>query len=297
MPLIVHRLKIDRDHDGQRLDNFLFSRFKDVPKSHIYRIIRRGEVRLNKRRATASSKLASGDELRVPLHDDRHDASAKSAKFEPSADAVEDLRRRILYEDASLLVVNKRVGEVVHSGSRHRFGLVDALNAMYTDDKIRPLHRLDRGTTGCLLFAKSRAAMLSLHAAFRERDVDKVYWALVAGRWKRSLKMLRSTDERNGKLMETRFRVKREYPRHTLLEARPLSGRTHQIRIQTAAQACPIIGDRKYGDRAHGRVRRLFLHAWRLSFVLDGRRLRFEAPPGDEWRRFVDSLEAAKKGE
>lgn len=295
MALTIHRLKIDAAHAGRRLDNFLFSRFKNVPKSHIYRIVRNGEVRLNKRRADASSRLSPGDELRVPLRDA---ATETVAHPEPSAADIEDLRRRVLFEDERLLVVNKAVGEVVHAGSRHRVGLVDKLKRVYGDDALTLLHRLDRGTTGCLLFSKSRATTLVVHEAFRERTVAKVYLALVAGRWPERLRRVTGEDA-DGKRMETGFSVKRRYAGQTLLEARPLSGRTHQIRIQTAEKGHAIIGDRKYGERAHhadlpATPRRLFLHAWKLSFVLDGRRLRFEAPPGDDWSGFVAGLKSER---
>ena len=291
--LTIEHPVIDSEHAGQRLDNFLFSYLKAVPKSHVYRIIRRGEVRVNKCRAQALDKLRVGDIVRVPVRD----APAASPDCSLDERDADDLHRRILFEDERLLVINKAVGEVVHAGSRHRHGLVDRLNRLRPDDNIRLLHRIDRGTTGCLLFAKSRPVMLSLHKAFRERAVKKVYLALVAGRWKHSDKLLLTEDRVSGKQLETMFRIKREYPRHTLLEARPVTGRTHQIRIQTAACDCPIVGDRKYGRRARdgGRARRLFLHAWKVSFELDKARYHFEAPTGDEWNAFIAALQPSPK--
>ena len=287
----VRYYEVTGHETGQRLDNYLLARLKDVPRSHVYRMIRRGEVRVNKRRAKPLSRLSPGDTIRVPVRGHERDERAPLTRRPPARRPMaEDLRRRILHEDDSLLVVNKRAGEVVHAGSRHGYGLVDQLDHA-PGGMIKPVHRLDRGTTGCVAFAKSRPAMLALHAAFRGHEVEKIYQALVAGRWDDAKDRSVSRDDGTGKRIETRFLVLRRYPHFTLLEVRPVTGKKHQIRIHTAAEGHPIIGDRVYGNRANeaalpgGRARRLFLHAWRLSFTLGCKRYSFEAPLPEDWER------------
>lgn len=281
-PVKIHYFDVTENEHGQRVDNYLFTRLKNVPQSHIYRLIRRGEIRVDKKRCRPSGKLSSGNKVRVPLRE-----SDALTGHKPTLDkaGLADVQGRILYEDEFLLAVDKRAGEVIHSGSRHSYGLVDQLNQLRMTADIRPLHRLDRGTTGCVVFAKSRPVMLALHKAFREHKVKKVYQALVAGRWDANITHMLSHDEKTAKPIETRFRIMRCYRHQTLLEVCPVTGRKHQIRKQTAAAGHPIIGDRLYGCRANdkqlpsGRAVRLFLHAWKLSFTLDGTPYSFESPP------------------
>ena len=291
----IYHLEVEHDRCGQRLDNYLFSHFKNVPKSHIYRIIRCGELRVNKRRAKASNKLSIGDSIRVPLRSFNPPPKKVLALSDAQRSA---LQQRILFEDERLVVLNKVVGEVMHAGSRHRYGLIDQINCLFDKkSEIRPVHRLDRGTTGCVVFAKTRVSALQMYQAFHAREVQKVYLALVAGHWNESHHCVKTPDHETGKYMETRFRMARQYDTHALLEARPVTGRTHQIRIHVSAMGCPIIGDEKYGQRKYGRqlflgtVRQLFLHAWKIVFTIDGKRYQFEAPLPNEWTRIVGSPE------
>ena len=302
----VSQTLVGEDAHGQRLDNFLFRIAHGVPKSHIYRIVRSGQVRVNGRRVDNAYRLQTGDVLRIPpLRIARREEACAD---EIMAGAQLKAALPILYEDAALLVINKPAGLAVHGGSGVSFGVIEALRRQRPQAKFLELaHRLDRETSGILLVGKKRSALTVLHDMFREsssghgeRRVDKRYFVLVAGRWQEPLrhvrlplfKFLLESGERRvrvdalGKLAHTVFRLLARWENFSLLEAELRSGRTHQIRVHCAAMGYPIAGDEKYGDFALNRalvqkgLKRMFLHAWkmRLPHPVSGEALSLEAP-------------------
>lgn len=297
----VQWVEVDAEYAGQRMDNFLLSRLKGVPKSHVYRILRTGEVRRNGGRVKAQDRLEAGDVIRVP--------PVRQSTQEIPELPLDRLRARIepriLYEDDELLVLNKPSGMAVHGGSGLSFGVIEAMRQLRPDCRALELvHRLDRDTSGCLLIAKKRSALKSLHDQFRDDDVGKVYVALLSGAWARSrwlvdapLKknILQSGERmvrvaRDGKSAETAFRRLERYEGATLVEARPVTGRTHQIRVHAQHMGHPLIGDDRYGDEAVNRrfrqfgLKRLFLHAREtaLRHPATGKPLRFQAELDDD---------------
>lgn len=268
----VRFLKVDPEYAGQRLDNFLRSRYKSLPKSRLYRIIRKGEVRVNKKRVDPDYKLQPGDEVRMP--------PVKDIKSLPKITEIDTslaraLKNRIIYEDKHLLILNKPAGMAVHAGSGIRLGMIEALRIIFPKEKyIELAHRLDRDTSGCLVFAKRPSILKEIHALLRENKVDKRYLVLVKGRW--PLKLHKVGNPLEGKPSTTYFKILKQYKETTLLEAELETGRNHQIRLHTMQEGFPVVGDDKYGDRefnkrmeAYG-CKRLFLHAERLSFSLGG---------------------------
>lgn len=295
----VQFIEVDAEYAGQRIDNFLLARLKGVPKSVIYRVLRKGEVRVNKGRIKPEYKLEAGDQVRVPpLTVPVQPENTVSVKLT----SVKTLESHILYEDNELIVLNKPSGMAVHGGSGLSFGAIEALRALRPQAKhLELVHRLDRDTSGCLLIAKKRSILTALHEQLRDKVVEKKYWALVAGQWDGKVKKVTEAlkkntlqsgerivrvDEVDGKPSETRFKVLQRYEEGTLLECFPVTGRTHQIRVHTACKGHPIACDDKYGDnlftaqmQAVG-LNRLFLHAKLISFnhPVSGNRLTFEAP-------------------
>ncbi|MDD9869668.1 MAG: RluA family pseudouridine synthase [Gammaproteobacteria bacterium] len=295
----VRYLKVGDAGDGQRLDNFLLARYKHIPKSRLYRTIRSGEVRVNSRRAKPHQRLGAGDRVRVPPLE----AAPVRATSVGDGD-IAALERRILHEDGELIVINKPANRAAHAGTGHNYGVVDVLRRMRPDDDVQLAHRLDKSTSGCLAAAKSRAALLRLHNAFRAGDVDKRYNALVIGRWDapgevsqalaRGPQRLHADDD--GKAATSRFKVLRRCKGHTLVEVRLLTGRTHQIRVHAAHCGHPVAGDRKYGNFTANRtlakmgLKRMFLHARRLAFEWNGKTLACEAPLPDELEALLKQL-------
>jgi 23S rRNA pseudouridine955/2504/2580 synthase len=296
-PASVKTLIISADNDGQRIDNFLLTHLRGVPRTHVYRLLRTGQVRVNSRRAKPGYRLREGDNIRVPPVTSR----AEQAPVPPTDKQRGIILGGVLYEDEQLLALNKPAGLPVHGGSGLPTGLVNLLKAVRHDLPFAELaHRLDRYTSGCLLFAKDRATLLGLHRQFRDGQVDKHYLALVKGRWHGGARVVdsalagtrlasgerRMTVGEEGKAASTRFVPREVYPNATLVEARPLTGRTHQIRVHAVHVGHPIAGDTKYGDRAFNRemrqlgLRRLFLHACELELThpATGRRLHIQAP-------------------
>jgi 23S rRNA pseudouridine955/2504/2580 synthase len=305
----VQWIEVNPDQAGQRIDNFLFTRLKGVPKSHVYRILRTGEVRRNGGRVQAQERLDAGDVIRVP--------PLRLAAREPAEVPVQRVRARleprILYEDADLLVIDKPAGMAVHGGSGLSFGVIEGLREIRPEAKFLELaHRLDRDTSGCLLIAKKRSALGSLHEQFRNDEIKKVYLALLVGAWARTRwqvdaplrkNVLQSGERlvkvaRDGKPALTEFRRKERYAQATLVEARPITGRTHQIRVHAQSMGHPVAGDDRYGDEAANRelrqrgLRRLFLHAHRTEFrhPKSGEPVRVEAPLDPELRDFLARL-------
>lgn len=281
----VQLITIDENHQHQRIDNFLLSVLKGVPKSHIYRILRKGEVRVNKKRVKAPYKLQIDDVVRVPPV---RIADTETPAVSVNLDKVQELERSIIYESDAVLVVNKPSGIAVHGGSGLSFGVIEALRQLRPEAKFLELvHRLDRDTSGCLLIAKKRSALRYLHEQLRDKKMRKDYVALVAGRWPKRTKrvdapLLKNTlksgervvkvDEQ-GKPSITDFAIEQVFEQCSLIKCSPVTGRTHQIRVHTQFVGCPIIGDNKYGnpqlDEAFAtnyQFNRLFLHARQLTF-------------------------------
>lgn len=313
----VTQALITENEHGQRLDNLLLKQCKGVPKSHVYSIVRSGQVRVNGRRAEVSYRLQTGDVLRIP--------PLRIARREQEivAGAEFNVDLPVLYEDNGLLIIDKPAGIAVHGGSGESFGVIEALRRQRPQARFLELaHRLDRETSGILLVGKKRSALLALHEMFRDgggggRGADKRYQVLVSGRWMDPvrnvrvplLKYLQPSGERRvrvseaGKASHTVFRLLARWEHFSLLEAHLKTGRTHQIRVHLAHLGYPVAGDEKYGDFALNRVlardglKRMFLHAWtmRLPNPLDGRDLVVEAPLPVALRRFLHSLSAKEK--
>ena len=303
----VRLLRIDATSDGQRIDNFLLRELKGVPRSRVYRLLRRGEVRVNRGRVKAEYKLQSGDEVRVP-------PVRMAEEGEPptvSKGLADQLTAAILYEDDGLLVVAKPAGLAVHGGSGVSFGLIEALRALRPEARFLELvHRLDRDTSGCLMVAKKRSALTTLHAALRDGGVDKRYLALALGEWPRHRTRIEAPLEKNilrsgermvrvsaqGKSALTEFRVVERFGIATLVEARPITGRTHQIRVHARHAGHPLVGDDKYGDRAVEAplrelgLKRLCLHAHQLILAWEGSQLTLQAEPPSDFEHLLTSL-------
>ncbi|GAB2928337.1 23S rRNA pseudouridine(955/2504/2580) synthase RluC [Hafnia psychrotolerans] len=294
----VQLISISEDEAGQRIDNFLLKILKGVPKSMIYRIVRKGEVRVNKKRIKPEYKLLADDIVRVPpVRVAERDEIPVSAKL----DKVAALNDCILYEDDHLLILNKPSGTAVHGGSGLSFGVIEGLRALRPDARFLELvHRLDRDTSGVLLVAKKRSALRSLHEQLRMKGMQKDYLALVRGEWQPHCKVVQAPLLKNilqsgerivrvnaqGKPSETRFKIEERYAFATLVKASPVTGRTHQIRVHAQHAGHPIAFDDRYGDRefdgqlAGTGLNRLFLHAAALRFEHPGtgETMRIEAP-------------------
>ncbi len=303
-------VEIDADEAGQRIDNFLIAKLKGVPRSRVYRILRRGEVRVNRGRVAASYKLQAGDAVRIPPLRVDERASPATGSSLPAR-----LERSIIYEDETLLVLDKPSGVAAHGGSGIALGAIEALRAARPGAPFLELvHRLDRETSGCLMVAKKRSALRELHAQLRAHAIDKRYLLLVHTVWRgggRRVDLALARDQLrggerlvrvapDGQPASTSFTPLERFANASLLRARPLSGRTHQIRVHAAALGHAIAGDEKYGDaefnralRAHG-LRRLFLHAAELRLQLPGGApLRVEAPLPTELVQVLDELRGA----
>jgi len=281
--LKVRLVTIDSDQAGQRIDNFLLRELKGVPKSRIYRILRKGGVRVNRGRTDPTYRLKAGDTVRIPPV-----RVAASGVSPPAAGAVELIRERVIYEHPHFLVIDKPAGMAVHGGSGLSYGVIEAMRAARPDLRYLELvHRLDRETSGCLLLAKRRSALRRLHELIRGDALDKRYLALVGGRWPRDCRSVDMPLRKNalkggervvqvdpsGKPSQTRFKVIEYYTNATLVEAQLVTGRTHQIRVHAAEMGHPLAGDGKYGDstwnqelRKQG-LKRMFLHAHSLAFT------------------------------
>ncbi len=280
-------LTVDVDDSGQRLDNFLMRVLRGVPKARLYRALRKGEIRVNKGRVRADYRLVAGDVVRVPplRQPDPAEASALPGFW------ARQLQERIVYEDGDLLVINKPSGLAVHGGSGLSFGLIEGLRQLRPEDRYLELvHRLDRETSGLILIARRPAILRELHRQLREDEVDKRYIALVAGRWPSECRVVEAPLQKNvlksgervvcvsreGKRAVTRFSVLERFDRATLLEARPVTGRTHQIRVHALHAGHALLGDEKYSSESAQalardiQLNRLFLHAFRLRLTLPG---------------------------
>lgn len=278
-------ITIEDERSGQRIDNFLFTQLKTIPKSRIYRALRGGEIRVNKKRIKAEYRLQAGDSIRLPPFkmDTKTPTVVRQQEFAP-------LLERILYEDDDVLVLNKPAGMPVHGGTNTSYGVIDALRQARPHDKsLELVHRLDKGTSGCLIIAKKRSALKYLHQLMRESHIQKEYLCLVKGVWpgdKRHVKValkknILQSGERMvrvdtaGKEAHTEFSVIEKFKQASLIKARLHTGRTHQIRVHLAHIGYPLVGDDKYGDweftkllRTKTGLKRMFLHAQTISFKL-----------------------------
>ena len=312
----VSQAMISEEEQGQRLDNYLLRICKGVPKSHIYRIVRSGEVRINGKRVEVSCRLQTGDIVRIPP------IRIATRQEEVIAGAEIKAELPIVYEDDALIAIDKPAGIAVHGGSGVSFGVIEALRRQRPQAKFLELaHRLDRETSGLLLVGKKRSALIALHDMFREggsdgkgRGADKRYLVLVKGRWMDPLrhvklpllKYLLDSGERRvrvsdeGKASHTVFRLLARWENFSLLEAELRSGRTHQIRVHCAETGFPIAGDEKYGDFVLNRtlartgLKRMFLHAWKMKFLhpLSGEELTLEAAPPEALTAFLRKISA-----
>jgi len=305
----AYHLVISADQAGQRLDNFLLTALKGVPKSHIYRIIRKGEVRVNSKRISAFYRLKPQDDVRLPPV-----AVAERAKEIPPADSTMALlKERILFENDELIILNKPSGMSVHAGNTVRVGIIEALRHLYPKlIHLELAHRLDAETSGCLVIAKKKRVLRELHDLLRAGKVTKLYWALTAGRWKKPElhvdvplhKHYREGGKhvvmvsQEGKQALTVFRPLEVFKNCSLVEAALFTGRTHQIRVHAAHQGHPIAMDDRYGDDKFNKMmremglKRMFLHAHSIDFILPSskQRITVRAPLDTELEKALATL-------
>ena len=306
-----NQIVVQREQAGRRLDNFLLAHCKGVPRSRVYQMVRRGEVRVNGRRMKVSYRLQGGECIRLPpLY------IPQQPDFQPGSQLREQLAQSVLYEDAAVWVVNKPAGLAVHSGSGHAYGVIDVLYTWEVAEKPKLVHRLDRHTSGCLLIAKNLPALRALQEQLRNQQMVKSYHALLAGEWQESehtvqvplrTNRLRGGEYRveahpQGKFAQTRFLQEQLFPAATLVRVYLLTGRTHQIRVHACCLGYPIAGDRRYGEREQNQqfrtagLHRLFLHASGLSFFSpDGnKRVSVKCPLPRDLQSVLQSLADGK---
>ena len=302
----VRYLTIIQEEDGQRLDNYLLRILKGVPKSHIYRIIRSGEVRINSKRAKPTDRIATDDVIRIPPV-----RSAQTQPGDPSANLSRILLKNIIFEDERLLVLAKPTGLAVHGGSGVSLGVIEAMRQIRPDlTYLELVHRLDKETSGCLLLAKKRSCLRAIQALLEARSVQKIYWAILVGAWQdRSplvvktplVKSVLQSGERMvfadpaGKSAETQFKVIENYSDACWIEAMPKTGRTHQIRVHAATLGHAILGDQKYSKiqtlpKLKSLKNRMYLHAHAIQFTLCGQFYHFVADLDDTFAQALQIL-------
>ena len=306
-----NRLKIDERDDGRRVDNYLLRVIKGLPRAHLYKLLRSGQIRVNGSRAKPERRLSAGDEVRVPP------ALVQPASGETTAPPIGErvksqVERAIIFEDPHMLVVNKPSGMAVHSGSGLSWGLIDVLRTLYpAPQMVELVHRLDRETSGLIVIARDNATLTALGQAFRTHQVSKSYLALVRGSWQGGRRLLSNrllarednagrkvrADE-EGKDAEAWFTPRQRFANATLMEVALLTGRTHQIRVQAEHAGHPLAGDGRYGDEGFNRqlralgLNRLFLHSAKLAFTLEGEKYSFDAPLPPMLAELLTALEA-----
>lgn len=307
----VRFITVSDDEAGQRLDNYLLRSLPGVPKTRIYRAVRKGEVRVNRSRARAETRLEAGDQVRVPpiAVSERRDHGQVPSQW------AERIRQSIVLDRPELMVINKPTGLAVHGGSGVSVGLIESLRKLYPEQRYLELvHRLDRDTSGLILVAKKASVLRDLHAQLRGDRMDKRYLALVAGKWPAHIRLVNAPLEKislksgermvkvsaDGRPSKTEFRVVERLPGATLIEAKPITGRTHQIRVHTYHAGHPILGDAKYRFDASDQLteslalKRLFLHAAALSFSIGDEKLSLEAPLDDELNSVCERLRSRR---
>lgn len=305
---------VTADEAGQRIDNFLMRHFKTVPRSRVYRLLRKGEVRVNRKRVDAEYRIQAGDEVRLPPV--RIETDAQPGR--PSSSLLELIERAIIFQDRHLLVTDKPAGVAVHGGSGMSFGVIEALRASRPRETLELVHRLDRDTSGCLLVARERSTLTALHALIRNGGMHKTYLGLVAGSWQLGTKRIDAplaTDNRQhgerhvrvaaaGKDSVSIFKPVQFFGSlATLMEVDIPTGRTHQIRVHASFAGHPLLGDDKYGDRTrnadlktHG-LKRIFLHAQSVAFEWPGSGVPFHvsAPLPEELVAVLDAITPVKR--
>jgi 23S rRNA pseudouridine955/2504/2580 synthase len=310
----VERRTVTEQDAGQRIDNLLMRHFKTVPRSHVYRLLRKGEVRVNRKRVDAQYRVVAGDEVRLPPV--RIEPSGEPGR--PSSSLQELIEGAIIFQDKHLLVIDKPAGVAVHGGSGMSHGVIEALRASRPRETLELVHRLDRDTSGCLAVARDRTTLTSLHALIRESGMHKTYLGLVSGSWQLGTKRIDAplaTDDRRhgerhvrvaaaGKDSVSVFKPVQFFGSlATLMEIDIPTGRTHQIRVHAAFAGHPLLGDDKYGDRErnaelkHQGLRRIFLHAHSIAFEWPGTGVPFHvsAPLPAELGAVLDAITVKKR--
>ena len=316
-PIILRTVTLDEA--GQRIDNFLMRHFKTVPRSRVYRLLRKGEVRVNRKRVDAEYRIQQGDEVRLPpVRIDAVETHGRVTPRQPSSSLLELIERAVIFQDKHLLAIDKPAGVAVHGGSGMSFGVIEALRASRPRETLELVHRLDRDTSGCLLVARDRSTLTALHALIRNGGMHKTYLALVAGSWQLGTKRVDAplaTDNRQhgerhvrvaaaGKDSVSIFKPVQFFgPLATLMEVDIPTGRTHQIRVHASFAGHPLLGDDKYGDRErnaelkrHG-LKRTFLHAQSVAFEWPGSGVPFHAsaPLPGELTAVLDAITPMKR--
>jgi 23S rRNA pseudouridine955/2504/2580 synthase len=303
----VQLIQIGQRHHDQRLDNFLLSQLKGVPKSRVYKLLRSGQVRVNKGRKKPDYRLQSGDEVRIPPVRMTEKSTDQAPRY-----LLDSLASRVILEDDAILVINKPAGLAVHSGSNIPFGVIEILRQLRPEAAMLELvHRLDRDTSGCLVIAKTRPALTRLHELFRrERAMEKIYRAVLAGRWQGGEQLVDAPLQKNtlqggermvcvdpdGKPAQSLFTPLDYYKEATYAEIHLYTGRTHQIRVHAAHVGHPVAGDPKYGNKnfnqylKNNNLKRMFLHAYKLSFELD-KAYEVIAPLDQDWHALMALLQ------
>jgi 23S rRNA pseudouridine955/2504/2580 synthase len=319
----AHFVEVTSAHAGQRIDNFLMRELKDVPKSYIYRILRKGEVRVNKKRIKQTYKLLEGDTVRIPpvfLPEKQTVATAPES-------LLKSIEASIILEDDDLIFINKPSGMAVHGGSGVRYGLIESFRQLRPKMPfIELVHRLDKETSGIVMLAKNRHALLELHTLLKakseEGGIEKYYQTLIKGQWRGGERHIKNNLQREqgrkqkvrvvddaslaGKVSESIFTPITKYPHHTLMKVKLMTGRMHQIRTQLAELGHPILGDSQYGDFTMNRevkklfgLKRMFLHAYHLKFTLasSGKRYNCQIPLPDDLNSSLEKIKDMYGGE
>lgn len=303
-------VEVSSAEQGQRIDNFLLSRASGVPRSHIYRIIRKGQVRVNGGRIKPTRKLQTGDVVRIPP------LRLKPANEVTVPDRLaRSVRDSVLYECDDYLVLNKAAGLAVHGGSGLAFGAIDALRQSRQEPELELVHRLDRGTSGCLLIAKNRGICRAMQTLFRERQVEKRYLALLDGVWEHGDRTVNAPLAKNkehagerrviisadGQSAVSHFIAIETYEQGSLMRVEIETGRTHQIRVHAKFCGHPVIGDTRYGDNARNTtfkrlgLNRMYLHSESLTFEWSGKQVDVIAPVSELWKQATEHLQAGKR--
>lgn len=302
------QLVISSDNEGQRIDNFLLRYFGKIPKSRIYQMLRKGEVRVNKGRIKQTYKLICGDVVRIPpiyLNEDESKAVPQYLR--------QKIQKSVIYEDEGIIIINKPTGEVVHSGSGQSHGVIEAFRALDSKyEKLELVHRLDKDTSGCLILAKNISILRDMHEIINNNAIEKIYIALLAGRLKKQKITVSNqlsknpTNERivtvdeGGKQAKTIFLREKVFTNASLVNVKLITGRTHQIRVHSASIGHPVLGDMKYGNRIMNRelrksgLKRMFLHAKSLTFIspVNRKKITIEAPLDKNLSDFLMELES-----
>ena len=318
-PVIMRQ--ITADEAGQRIDNFLMRHFKTVPRSRVYRLLRKGEVRINRKRVDAEYRIQEGDEVRLPpVRIEAVDESGNAAPGRPSSSLMDLLERAVIFQDKHLLVIDKPAGVAVHGGSGMSFGVIEALRASRPRETLELVHRLDRDTSGVLLVARDRSTLTALHALIRNGGMHKTYLGLVAGSWQLGTKRIDAplaTDNRQHGERHVRVAAAGKHSTSifkpvtffgslaTLMEIDIPTGRTHQIRVHASFAGHPLLGDDKYGDHErnaelkHHGLKRTFLHAQSVAFEWPGSGVPFHtsAPLPSELAGVLDAITPMKRKE